>query len=93
MSAFGESRRMARHTVTPSRPGQHQVEDDQIEVARARELKGRLSPSQRFDGYELFEPKVQADELSDVGLVLDDEDGRTRTDWASHSPQSSARSW
>ena len=36
---------------------------------------------------------MQADELSDVGFVLDDEDGRTRTDWASHNPQSSARSW
>ena len=64
----------------------------EIEFARAGGGKAAVSVT-GFDGYELFEPKMQADELSDVGLVLDDEDGRTRTDWASHSPQSSARSW
>jgi hypothetical protein len=33
---------------------------------------------------------MERDELPDVGFVLDDEDGWTRTDWACHSPQSSA---
>jgi hypothetical protein len=28
---------------------------------------------------------MQGDEFANIGLVFDDEDGRTGTDWASHS--------
>ena len=57
--------------------GQHQVEDHQVELARARRL---LEPGVAIGGLDrrqLFESQVQRDQLADVGLVLDDQHAGT----------------
>ena len=58
-----------RHTV---QSGQHEIEDHQVEAAVARLLEPDAAV-RRFDGRHFLESKVQRDELTDVGLVFDDE--------------------
>ena len=62
---------------------EHQVENDQVEAARARGGKAAVAVG-GFDRDELFEPQVQRHKLADIGFVLDHEDVGTWTDWAGH---------
>ena len=71
------SRRIARQTVTPSSPGQHQIEHDQIERLGAREAQSLVAVADG-DGRQAFERQVQRDEVADVRLVFDDEHPRAR---------------
>ena len=69
-SPFGESRRIARQTVTPSTPGQHHVEHDEIERFRPGEPQPFVAVAAPTVVKSL-EPDVQHDEVADVLVVLD----------------------
>ncbi len=61
----------------PRHPGQHQVEHQQVGRAAA-DLFDRLRTIARFLDAEAFALEVVADQLADIGLVLDDQHARAR---------------
>ena len=56
---------------------QHDVEDDEIEVAAARQLQRAFAVA-ALDALVVLQSQVQTDELADVRFVFDDQDGGTR---------------
>ncbi len=77
VSAFGESRRMARQTVTPSSPGSIDVEHDEIEGPVLRQAE-RVIAIAGLDARQPFQRQVKRHQLADVRLVLDDEGAARR---------------
>ena len=73
VAALGPPRRIARSTVMPSRPGQHDVQHDQVHRLGAQPVE-RVLPGGRLEHVPAFEAQVQPHQLADVRLVFGHQD-------------------
>src|SRR5204862_5086456 len=59
----------------PAHLGEHKVEDDEVGFALTEHLEGLLAVGSR-DDLMAVTPQIEAHDLADVGLVVDDKDLR-----------------
>ena len=58
-------------------PGQHQIQDDQVELARQGQSQSVLAVVRSF-GVKAVEPQRMGEPVGEVALVFDDENARGR---------------